>query len=192
MAAALRRSHPMSPILILAAVFLQDPTAAMVKKTAYTRIPTAQAIAADSEIVGFVRGKNEEGETAAEIRRKDAEWTDPASAALRASITGSACAHRLQALIQDDPLIVEALLMDERGALVCATDETTDYWQGDEAKWQKTFRDGEAVFVDEPAFDDSVGTYAIQLSVPVRPGEERIGALTLTLRLRHAGAAGKP
>ena len=46
--------------------------------------------------------------------------------------------------------------------------------------------------MDEPAFDASSATYAIQLSVPVLDGARRIGALTLTLKVRKdAAAAGR-
>jgi hypothetical protein len=67
---------------------------------------------------------------------------------------------------------------------VCVSRETSDYWQGDEDKWKKTFVEGKAVFVDEPAFDQSSATYAVQLSVPVSEQNRRIGALTLTLKVR--------
>ena len=74
--------------------------------------------------------------------------------------------------------------MDERGASVCLSRETSDYWQGDEAKWRKTFVEGRDPFVDEPALDASSATYAVQLSVPVTEGTRRIGAVTLTLKVR--------
>ena len=44
--------------------------------------------------------------------------------------------------------------MDAQGANVCLSHETSDYWQGDEPKWQRIFRDGLAVFVDEPTFEN--------------------------------------
>jgi len=85
--------------------------------------------------------------------------------------------------------VVEAILMDEKGANVCVSRETSDYWQGDEDKWQKPFVEGKVAFVDEPAFDASSATYAIQLSVPVSEGTHRLGALTLTLKVRKDAAA---
>ena len=58
-------------------------------------------------------------------------------------------------MVKDDSFVVEAFLMDARGALVCATRETTDYYQGDEPKWEHTYQEGRRVFVDEPALDAS-------------------------------------
>jgi hypothetical protein len=45
--------------------------------------------------------------------------------------------------------------------------------------------------VDEPAFDQSTGTYAVQLSVPVADAGARIGALTLTLKVRKGAATSR-
>jgi hypothetical protein len=76
--------------------------------------------------------------------------------------------------------------MDDRGALVCATVETSDYWQGDEMKWIRTFQQGREVFVDEPALDASTGVYAVQVSVPMADGAKRLGAVTFTLKVRRS------
>jgi hypothetical protein len=107
---------------------------------------------------------------------------------MRKQLTKSECAGRLRELAAADPIIVEALLMDNQGALVCSTVEAQDYWQGDEAKWTKTYSAGNKVFVDEPALDQNTSTFAIQLSVPVSQGDQRIGALTLTLRVPRVAA----
>ena len=52
------------------------------------------------------------------------------------------------------------------------TDKTSDYWQGDEAKFKKSFNGGAgAVFVDDVSFDKSSQTYSVQVSVPVKEGD---------------------
>jgi hypothetical protein len=59
------------------------------------------------------------------------------------------------------------------------TGKTSDYWQGDEAKFQKSFANGSgAVFVDEVEFDDSSQAYLVQISVPVLDNGTAIGAIT--------------
>ena len=78
--------------------------------------------------------------------------------------------------------------MDKNGANVCVSKETSDYWQGDEAKFQKTFGASKDVFVDEPSFDQSTNVYAIQLSVVVRDAGKKVGALTLGLRVSKQDA----
>jgi hypothetical protein len=70
--------------------------------------------------------------------------------------------------------------MDDQGAIVCATERTTDYWQGDEAKWQRAYNDGKGdVFIDRPKLDESANTRIAQISVPVMDGEKAIGAVTV-------------
>ena len=80
-------------------------------------------------------------------------------------------------------LITEAFVMDARGLNVAASDVTSDYWQGDEAKFTETFGKGAgAVHVGEVEFDESSQTYQGQISVVVSgPGGEPIGAITVGL-----------
>jgi hypothetical protein len=182
-------AHTALLLLILAAA--QDPLVARVRQTAYARMDTARAIARDTSVVGFVTAKNSAGETPAEIQRKDSRWTAGGEQALRKELTGGACAERLRQLAGADPFILDVMLMDGQGALVCATKETSDYWQGDEPKWKKPMTESAEAFVDEPAYDESVGAYAIQMSVPVMQGGRRVGALCVTLKVpRPVASAG--
>ncbi len=65
-------------------------------------------------------------------------------------------------------------------ANVCMTDKTSDYWQGDEAKFKESYKDGQgALHVSKVKFDDSTQTYVVQVSVPVVDGSEIIGAITI-------------
>lgn len=177
--------------LLAAAVPLLAQGAAAVKQMAHARLKLAEQVAADPEIRKAVAAKNAQGESQSTIEARDREWTAGHAAALRKALTTSPCAARLRELAARDPLVVEAIVMDEHGANACLSRETSDYYQGDEDKWQKTFVEGKAAFVDEPAFDQSSATYAVQLSVPVAEGGKRIGALTLTLKVRKDAVAGK-
>ena len=76
-------------------------------------------------------------------------------------------------------VITEIFIMDNQCANVAMTDKTGDYWQGDEAKFQKSFANGKgAIFVDEVEFDKDFGTDLLQISVPVMYKGEAIGAIT--------------
>ena len=56
---------------------------------------------------------------------------------------------------------------------------TSDYWQGDEAKFKRSFNSGQGqIFVDEVEFDESSQVYVVQVSVPVMDGDRAIGAIT--------------
>lgn len=79
-------------------------------------------------------------------------------------------------------LYTEIFVMDNKGLNVGQSDVTSDYWQGDEDKWKKTYLGGaDAVFIDEVEFDESTQTFQAQLSLPVvDPATgEMIGAATV-------------
>jgi hypothetical protein len=153
------------------------------RETATARVPLAQSVAADPELVKAVQAKNQSGESEADILKKDKEWQANQRYPLRQELTSNACAARLKKMLAGEPIVVEAFLMDNKGALVCATRETSDYWQGDEAKWQNTYADGKPVFIDQPALDMSSNAFGVQLSVLVKDGGKAAGALTLTLKV---------
>lgn len=83
-------------------------------------------------------------------------------------------------------LLTEVFVMDARGLNVGQSDPTSDYWQGDEAKWQKTFgTGGAAVFVDEIEQDESTQMLQSQASFTILDPEtgEAIGAATVGVNL---------
>lgn len=81
-----------------------------------------------------------------------------------------------------DGLIDEMFVMDNRGLNVGQSDVTSDYWQGDEPKWQKTYPAGAGgIFVDEVEFDESTKSYQAQVSATVvdPASGTAIGAITV-------------
>ena len=79
-------------------------------------------------------------------------------------------------------LFTEVFVMDNKGLNAGQSDITSDYWQGDEAKWQKTFLVGaSAVHLGDVEKDESTQTFQSQLSLPVvDPADNTvIGAITL-------------
>ncbi len=170
----------MLPLAVFLTVLTSGPMDARLRETAYARVGLAQTIARTPEVVAFVVAKNAQAEPMERVRYHDQRWAD---SPLRKALTQDSCASALKSLTASDPAVVEVLLMDDQGALVCASAETSDYYQGDEAKWQKTFQEGLDPFIDTPSVDASTGKYSIQVSVPVTAGGRRIGALTLTVKL---------
>ncbi|MEM8536952.1 MAG: type IV pili methyl-accepting chemotaxis transducer N-terminal domain-containing protein, partial [Pseudomonadota bacterium] len=54
--------------------------------------------------------------------------------------------------------VTEVFVMDDKGLNVAQSVETSDYWQGDEAKWKETYLIGpDALHISEVEFDDSTG-----------------------------------
>lgn len=83
-------------------------------------------------------------------------------------------------------VITEIILMDRFGLNVAISDPTTDYYQGDEAKYQDTYLVGPgAVHVSEIEFDESTQKYQTQVSMTVVDPEngQPIGAVTFGIDL---------
>ena len=83
-------------------------------------------------------------------------------------------------------LFTEIFVMDSNGLNVGQSAITSDYWQGDEAKFQKTFPKGSnAVFIDEPEWDEDRKIWRAQLNLTLADQEsnEAIGAATVEVNL---------
>ncbi|MBI4791807.1 MAG: hypothetical protein HY789_03525 [Deltaproteobacteria bacterium] len=139
---------------------------------------TLAAFGADPVIVKAVRDENAKGKTLAQIQEKDAAWKAFAGHAdYMKAIMDSECGTHIRKIQENAPYYTEIFVMDNQGANVAMTDKTSDYWQGDEAKFQKSYAAG-AVFIDEVKFDDSTQSYQVQVSVPVMDNGKAIGAIT--------------
>jgi hypothetical protein len=83
-------------------------------------------------------------------------------------------------------LFTEVFVMDKFGLNVGQSSVTSDYWQGDEDKFQKTYNVGpDAVFVDEPEFHDETKTWRTQVNFTIVDPETKasIGAVTAEINL---------
>jgi hypothetical protein len=82
-------------------------------------------------------------------------------------------------------LYTEIFVMDANGLNVGQSSVTSDFWQGDEAKFQKTFPIGpEAVFVDEAEFHEGSNTWRAQVNLTVVDENNKpIGAITTEINL---------
>lgn len=75
------------------------------------------------------------------------------------------------------PLFVELILMGDQGQTLGGVPITSDYWQGDEAKFKQTVM-RENVYVGEIDWDESSRTISAQISVPVWIDGNLEGVLT--------------
>lgn len=84
------------------------------------------------------------------------------------------------------PENVEVFVTDQYGANVGATNRTSDYYQADEGWWQGAYNNGEgALYIGQPAFDESSATYASIMAVPLYAHDTKkvIGVLRTTVKL---------
>ncbi len=80
-------------------------------------------------------------------------------------------------LNQAKPVFVELILMGKQGQTLAGVPLTSDYWQGDEAKFIQTLK-RENVYVSNIDWDESTRTISAQISVPVWVDGAILGVLT--------------
>jgi tartrate dehydratase beta subunit/fumarate hydratase class I family protein len=137
----------------------------------------------DATLVSAVAAQNAQNLTLVEIQRRDTEWVAGRDTARVRMMTTGPYADRLRQLMSQKAIYGETFLMDNKGALVCASDPTTDYWQGDEEKFTRSYNNGSgATFIDKAQLDASSGERLVQISLPVRSGASVIGAITIGIR----------
>ena len=134
----------------------------------------------DPVIVQAVKAQNARSQTLEQIQELDKKWRDtPGIADFMEAIMENDCAKHLREIQESKPFYAEIFVMDNQGANVAMTDKTSDYWQGDEAKFQESFKGGAgATHISDVEFDDSTQVYLVQVSVPVKDGDRVIGAIT--------------
>ena len=139
------------------------------------------ALSTDPIIVKAVKEENAKGKSLAQIKQMDEKWLGhPGIADYMQALMESECGQHLRTIQKSAPYYAEIFVMDNQGANVAMTDKTSDYWQGDEDKFTKSFNGGAgAIHVSDVKFDDSTQAYLVQVSVPVKDGDKAIGAITI-------------
>lgn len=148
-----------------------------------------RSITTDATVIEAIKAQNVKHATldAATIDKLDKQWRAEAKAGgkgpLIDSVLSSALSRHLAKVQADsDGLFLEIFVMDDKGLNVGQSAITTDYWQGDEPKWQKTFSVGpDAVLIDDVDFDESSKAFVSQVSTTiVDPATKQpIGAVTI-------------
>jgi hypothetical protein len=165
-------------ISMVGTVFAADVNMKMVNWTANTVLAK---YGMDKTIVKAVKAQNKKGLSLGYIKDTDRVWRGilDGTIAIQDDMMVSDCAKAAKAIVDSHDYLFEAFIMDNQGANVCMTDKTSDYWQGDEAKFTNSYNGGiGAVFVDEMEMDDGMKANVTQVSVPVMDKGKAIGAIT--------------
>ena len=152
---------------------------------------------ADSQVRGWLSDpaviqaiNSQNGETSSlsedQIIALDKQWRAETAAGSRPMIDG-VLGNALSSYLQQkkdgaEGLVTEIFVMDAKGLNVGQSDVTSDYWQGDEAKWKETFLVGpSSVHVSDVEMDESTQTFQSQVSLPVvdPANGQVIGAVTV-------------
>jgi len=152
-----------------------------------------QALASDPAIISAIEAQNKKhaGLDEAKILEMDQKWRAEVGTASTPTIDpvlSGPVADRLRAFMADgEGLFTEIFVMDNVGLNVAASDTTSDYWQGDEAKWQETYTIGAgAIHVSEVELDESTQTYQAQVSIAITDAAgQPIGAATFGVNVDY-------
>jgi hypothetical protein len=135
----------------------------------------------DAVFVKAVEAQNAKKMTLEEIQAVDKKWmAAEEKMPIQAELQTNECAKALGKIVESLKGVSESFVMDDKGANVCMSGLTSDYWQGDEAKWQKSFNEGKGgVDAGKVSFDKSANTNLQQVSLPILgKGGKIIGAVT--------------
>jgi hypothetical protein len=148
---------------------------------------TLQEILNSGVVVSSIKEQNlaHENLSQADIDALDIKWRSEADGGsgdlIDKVLSNELSAYLLQSLDDSEGIFTEIFVMDNRGLNVGQSGLTSDYWQGDEDKWQQTYSTGpNSVHASEIEFDESSQTYQLQISIPVVDSETNsvIGAAT--------------
>lgn len=137
------------------------------------------------ELIATVKKQNQASISLDEIKKRDEKWIDTSGLDdFMSSLMTCKAAKILSSIEKKNRFIVESFLMDNQGANVAMTNKTSDYWQGDEAKFKQSFNNGVgATHVGKAKFDTSAQAYLVQISIPVMDAGKAIGAVTYGVNL---------
>jgi hypothetical protein len=131
-------------------------------------------IAADPVLVAAIAAQNavSAGYDQAKIDALDQQWRAEVDAAAKplidATLANAASAYLAKVQEQSGGKYTEIFATDAKGLNVAQSTVTSDYWQGDEDKFTKSFGAGaDAVFLGEVEEDESTQTFQSQVSVTV-------------------------
>ena len=167
------------------ASFADDAADIKAKAEDYTKTEVAKWVA-DADVVAALSAANSSSAAydQGKIDELDKQWRAEVGAAAHPLIdqvmASSASAKAKSWCSSGGGVVTEVIIMDNKGLNVGICDATSDYWQGDEPKWQRAFLEGKgAVFIDRPRFDDSSSRNLAQISVPVMENGRAIGVITI-------------
>lgn len=167
-------------ISVVGTVFAADMMKVDTKMLNWTANTVLAKFGMDKTIVKAVKAQNKENYSLSYIKDTDRVWRGilEGTIAIQDDMMVNDCAKAAKALMASHPYVTEIFVMDNKGANVCMTTKTGDFWQGDEAKFWNSYNGGiGSIFVDD--VEEDGGKMISQVSVPVMSKGMAIGAMTI-------------
>ena len=175
--------------LQLGGAIAADDYSAQLTQLAKTKI---KQFAEDPVVVAAIEAQNKvtAAYDQAKIDALDKQWTSEVDAANKPLINATMGndASKFLAKVQNDSqgLYTEIFATDAKGLNAAQSSVTSDYWQGDEDKFSKTFPVGpDAVFLGKVEQDESTQQFQQQVSITITDPKTgtSIGSITVGINL---------
>lgn len=183
---------------IVVAIFLLSPFCVFANEfeEVLTAFATNEAreIASNADIIKAINEQNIKNNdlTEAQILALDVEWRSKIGEADAKIITEKLNSPIAQKLVEiqnkSEGTITEVFIMDNKGLNVAQSAITSDYWQGDEDKWQKTYLMGPNIYhISDVEEDESTQMFQSQVSHSITdPSTGKvIGAITIGINVEE-------
>ncbi|KAA9008177.1 hypothetical protein [Histidinibacterium aquaticum] len=111
-----------------------------------------------------------------------ADVGDPGSPIIAPVLNGPLAVYLRNLVDSTNGMVTEIFVMDDKGLNVAVSHITSDYWQGDEPKYQQTYaRGADGVHISEIEFDESSQRFQGQISITLTDPASGapIGAMTV-------------
>ncbi len=136
----------------------------------------------DPIVIDAIKAQNEKHASLAQtdIDTLDKSWRADDAAIINPILNNDLSTY-LKGIVEDgNGLYSEIIIMDNKGLNVGQSAKTSDFWQGDEAKFTESYSKGAGtIHLSDVEFDESSQTYQVQLSITISDGGAPIGAATI-------------
>lgn len=132
--------------------------------------------------------------TNVDIKRLNAQWllerNSEVKPLIEAVLSKDVSAYLKRVKENSNTLFTEIFVMDQLGLNVGQSDETSDYWQGDEDKFIQVFntQGRKKIYIDDIRYDESSNAFLSQISLTITDpaNGQVIGAMTVGVNVEKA------
>ncbi len=136
--------------------------------------------------IAELKKQNAMGRSLDEIKSIDTQWSNAEEELpIMIELMSNPAAGEITKVFKPMAQVGEVFLMDNQGANAALNALTSDFWQGDEAKWKNSFNKGQGgIDVGEAKLDKSTNEVLQQISLPIADKDGTVlGAICIGLRI---------
>ncbi|MBV2129031.1 hypothetical protein [Arsukibacterium indicum] len=153
-------------------------------------LPAITALTQHVDLITAIQAQNALQQTTDAIKQYDELWVteqDQQTSELADSMLASTLSKMLAQWQQNfHGIVTEVIVTDSQGANVAISALTSDYWQGDEAKFLSIFEQPRPFYLGPVEYDQSSRRFLTHLSMPVLQQQQHIGTIIVGINIEQA------